>query len=198
MELLTQDNRKGSPMPSEREIDLPIEIASANPSAQAHYRQMIRDGQSERFAIMCSLQIAPGAKGTDRAFMEGRMNNQQFDGMPTRQANYVIRDARKAGINISGKHYVAGLADKRRWCDPEAWVSSNDDILKVAKKRQLTVTGSVNYDPPVQPPKRVKLNERIVKREVARLQKMHPTAKVGELRERVIEKHAYKVKGRGV
>lgn len=185
-------------MPSEREIDLPIEIASANPSAQAHYRQMIRDGQSERFAIMCSLQIAPGAKGTDRAFMEGRMNNQQFDGMPTRQANYVIRDARKAGINISGKHYVAGLADKRRWCDPEAWVSSNDDILKVAKKRQLTVTGSVNYDPPVQPPKRVKLNERIVKREVARLQKMHPTAKVGELRERVIEKHAYKVKGRGV
>lgn len=185
-------------MPSVREIELPIEIASANPSAQAHYRQMIRDGQTERFAIMCSLQIAPGAKGTDRAFMEGRMNNQQLDDMPVHQANYMIRDAKKAGINISGRHYVAGLADKRRWQDPEAWVSCNDDILNVAKKRQLTVSGTVNYDPPVQPPKRVKINEKIVTREVEKLQKLHPKAKVGELRERVIEKHAYKAKGRGV
>lgn len=185
-------------MKTESKIELPIEIASANPAAQAHYRQMIRDGQSERFAIMCSLQVAPGTKGTDRAFMEGRMNNQQLNDMPAYQANYMIRDAKKAGINISGKHYCAGLADKRGWKDPEAWVSSNDDVLRVAKKRQLTVAGSVNYDPPVQPPKRVKLNEKIITREVAKLRRSEPKASVGELRERVIEKHAYKAKGRGV
>lgn len=177
---------------------LPPEIASAPPAVRSHYAKMIRDGQSERFAVMCALQVAPGTKGTDRAFMEGRMNNQQLDDMPSHQARYMIRDAKAAGINISGKHYVAGLADKRGWRDPEAWVSSNDDILRVAQKRQLSVSGTVNYDPPVQPPKRVALSEKIIKREVARLRKSHPTAKTGELRERVIEKHSYRVQNRGV
>lgn len=185
-------------MPRAAAKELPPEIASASQAVRSHYEKMIRDGQGERFAVMCALQIAPGTKGTDRAFMEGRMNNQQLDDMPQYQARYMIRDAKAAGINISGKHYVAGLADKRGWRDPEAWVSSNDDILRVAQKRQLSVSGTVNYDPPVQPPKRVKLSEKIIKREVARLRKAHPTAKAGELRERVIEKHSYQAKNRGV
>ena len=185
-------------MRTKRKTGVPSEIASANPSAQAHYRQMIKDGQDERFAIMCALQVAPGAKGTDRAFMEGRMNNQQLGDMPTYQANYMIRDATKAGISISGKHYCAGLADKRGWRDPHAWVSSSDDVLRVAKERQLTVTGAVNYDPPVQPPKRVKLSETIIARETAKLKSLNPKTHDKELREKVIDQFWYKTKGRGV
>lgn len=126
------------------------------------------------------------------------MNNQQLDAMPPRQAKYVAAEAKKAGINISGKHYVGGLADSRGWRDPEAWVSNNDDILKVAHKRRLSVAGTVNYDPGPADPKRKLISETIVREEVAKAKRRNPSAKAGEIRERVIEKHAYRAKGRGV
>ena len=176
--------------------DLPFSIARASQSVQSHYRKMIADGQSVLFAEMCALQAPPGTKGTDRAFMEGRMNNQQLDDMPVRQAQYVAAEAKSAGINISGKHYVGGLADKRGWRDPEAWVSNNDDVLKVAHKRRLAVSGTVNYDPGVADPKRKLISETIVREEVAKAKKLNPSAKNSDLREQVIAKHAYKAKGR--
>jgi hypothetical protein len=116
--------------------------------------------------------------------------------MPKRQAQYVSQEARQAGINISGKYYCAGIADKRGWRDPAAWVTSNDDVLRVARKRRLHVTGSVNYDPGEAPPKRVLLSESIIKDEIRKEKRRNPKAKTGELREKIIDRHAYKVKGR--
>jgi hypothetical protein len=157
---------------------------------------MVEAGQNPRFAEMCALQAPPGTQGTDRAFMEGRMNNQQLNDMPLRQAKYVAEEAKAAGINISGKYYCGGLADTRKWKDPEAWVSSTDDVLRVAKARQLQVQGMVNYDPGTAPPQRVALNERIIKEEMARLAP-NSTAKPQELREQVIKKHAHpKLRGK--
>lgn len=175
-------------------MDAPSEVRLAGPAAVATYKKALPYG--ERFAVMCALQQAPGTKGTDRAFMEGRMNNQQLDAMPERQARYIAREAREAGISIEGKYYCGGIADKRGWRDPSAWVSCNDDILKVAKRRRMTVSGTVNYDPGVAPPKRKKINERIVNEEVARIKRNNPHVNVGEVRERIIEKHSYKAKGR--
>ena len=177
-------------------MDLPFDIANAPSSVQAHYRRMVEDGQSPRFAEMCALQCPPGTQGTDRAFMEGRMNNQQLDDMPKRQAKYVSDEARRAGINISGKYYCGGIADHRGWRDPKAWVSSNDDVLKVAKERRMTVSGSVNYDPGPAPPQRKLISESIVNDLVRREKKKNPRAKTAELREKVIEKHAYRAKNR--
>ena len=145
---------------------------------------------------MVALQTPPGTKGTDRAFLEGRQNNEQLNDMPKRQAQYVAREAREAGINISGKYYCAGIADKRGWRDPAAWVTSNDDVLRVARKRRLHVTGSVNYDPGEAPPKRVLLSESIIRDEMRKEKRKNPKAKDGELREKIIDKHAYRVKNR--
>lgn len=172
----------------------PPEILAAGERALNLYEKALPYG--EKWAAMVALQQPPGTKGTDRAFLEGRQNNEQLDEMPRRQAEYVAREARQAGISIAGKYYCAGIADKRGWKDPEAWVSSNDDVLKVAQKRRLHVTGNVNYDPGEAPPKRVLLSESIIKDELRREKRKNPKAKVGELREKIIEKHAYKVKGR--
>jgi len=128
--------------------------------------------------------------------MEGRYNNQQLDNMPKRQATYIAKEAREAGIDISGKYYVGGLADKRGWKDPEAWVSGVDDIKSVSQKRRLAVQGIYNYDPGPAEPKRSVLNEKIVQKEVRRLRTANKKASDGELREKVIEKHALKGKGR--
>jgi len=175
-------------------MDIPIEVRLAGRDACDTYQKALPHG--ERWAIMCALQQAPGTKGTDRAFMEGRMNNQQLNDMPERQAKYIAKEAREAGISISGKYYCGGIADKRGWRDPKAWVSCNDDILNVARERRMTVSGTVNYDPGVAPPKRKKINERIVSEEVARIKRNNPHVNAGEVREQIIEKHSYKAKGR--
>lgn len=180
-------------------MDLPYDIERAHPTVQAHYRKLIADGQTSRFAEMVSLQIAPGTMGSDRAFMEGRYNNQQLDDLPKYQAQRLAREAREAGINISGKYYASGLADSRAWRDPEAWVSGTDDVLRVAKKRNKTVAGSVNYDAgPAPPPKRVPLSERIITEEIAREKRLNPGLKVTpELREKIIDRHAHpKLRGK--
>lgn len=177
-------------------MKIPSEVERAGREAVESYKRALPYG--ERWATMVALQTPPGTSGTDRAFMEGRMNNQQLDDMPLRQAKYVAAEAREAGINISGKHYVGGIADGRGWRDPEAWVSNNDDILKVAQKRRLAVSGTVNYDPGPAPPQRKLISEKIVREEVAKERRRNPGAKVGELREKVIEKHSYRLKGRGL
>lgn len=175
-------------------MEYPPEVLAAGPQALNLYEKALPYG--ERWAAMVALQQPPGTKGTDRAFLEGRQNNQQLDDMPVRQAQYVARDAKKAGISITGKYYCAGIADKRGWKDPEAWVTSNDDVLRVAQKRRLHVTGSVNYDPGEAPPKRTLLSESIIKDELRKEKRKNPKAKTGELREKIIEKHAYRVKNR--
>ena len=175
-------------------MDIPLEVRYLGPDAVETYEKALPYG--ERWALMVATQTPPGTRGTDRAFLEGRQNNEQLDDMPKIQAEYVVREAKQAGINPSGKYYCAGIADKRGWKDPAAWVTSNDDILRVARKRRLHVTGSVNYDPGEAPPKRVLLSESIIRDEMRKEKRKNPKVKDGELRERVIEKHAYKVKNR--
>lgn len=175
-------------------MDIPYAVRERGPEAEKTYLAAIQYG--ERWATMVALQCPPGTKGTDRAFMQGRMNNQQLNEMPERQAKYVAEEARKSGINISGKYYCGGVADKRGWRDPEAWVSSNDDVLRVAKKRRMAVAGSVNYDPGPAPPQRKLISESIVQDAVRREKRKNPSARTEELREKVIEKHAYRVKNR--
>lgn len=170
------------------EIEIPAEISATNHSAQAHYRKMIRDGQSKRFAVMCALQSPPGTKGTDKAFMEGRLAGQQLDQMPDRQAKYVVREAREAGINPSGKVYCSGIADKRAWRDPEAWVDSTADVLRVAKKRNLSVQGIVSHEAVQGPPLRKALSDSIVSEESKKALARHPKKSAGEIKEMVLDK----------
>lgn len=173
---------------------VPSSVLAAGRAAIDIYKKALPYG--ERWAEMVALQTPPGTKGTDRAFLEGRQNNQQLDELPKRQAEYMVREAKRAGISISGKHYVAGIADRRGWRDPAAWVTSNDDVLKVAHARRLAVSGSVNYDPGPAPRKVTKLSENIIRDEMRKELRKNPRANKGELREKIIDKHAYKVKGR--
>jgi hypothetical protein len=173
---------------------LPREISDAGPAAARIYQSALANGATERFAIMVALQTPPGTRGSDRAFMEGRLNNQQLDDMPDFQAKRMLSQARSAGINPTGKVYVGGLADHRGFKDPAAWVDSTGDILRVARDRNLTVDGAVTHKGTPVPPQRKVLNERIVNEEMARYRKLHPGKKREELREMVISKHAHPLK----
>ena len=176
-------------------MEIPQQVLEAGPEAVSTYRTALPHG--ERWAVMCALRCPPGTKGTDRAYMEGRLNQQQFDDMPKKMASRILREARAAGINTTGKYYCAGIADKRSYCDPRAWVDSTADVLKVARDRNLTVEGAVNHQGTVAPPKRAVLSETIIKEEMRRYRRLHPGAKPADLREKIIERHAHPSKRKG-
>jgi hypothetical protein len=175
--------------------DIPYTVRAAGPDAIQHYRRMIADGQTERWAEMCALQQPPGLKGTDRAVMQGRLNGEWLDAMPPSQARQILAIAKQAGVNTEGKYYQSGLADKRGPGDPAAWIDSAADIKKVAEVRNLHVTGIVEHKAhDVPPPKSKPLSENVIRSFVRKYRKEYPNKKVGELREMVIDKHTPRFK----
>ncbi len=167
-------------------IKLPPEIASASLAVQEHYVRMVRSGQTERFAAMCALQQAPGTRGTDRALMQGRYAGEWMGEMHSPMARRMAREARQAGINISGKFYMGGLADSRGHRDPEAWIDSVADIKRVAEKRRLHVQGIVDYTPPEREPRKsVDIDGEILRENVAKELKKNPSLKRRDAIEKV-------------
>jgi hypothetical protein len=144
---------------------------------------------------MCALQQPPGVRGTDRAVMQGRLNQQWLDDMPKDHAQRMLREAKSAGINVSGKYYMSGLADKRGHCDPAAWIDSASDIRTVARQRNLTVQGVVDHaGTKMDAPPTKRLSDDLTKEMMAVERKKNPGQKIkdGELREKVIEKYGRK------
>lgn len=183
---------------SEEMITLPHDIAIAPLEVREHYLKCIADGQTPRFAEMVALSSPPGTTGMDRTFMEGRNNMEWLSGMPKRQADRMVREARSAGIDVAGKYYVAGIADKRGFRDPSAWVTGRDDVLRVAKQRNLEVRGQINYTPPEAPPKpAVGLKKSVVKELAAKEMAKNKSLSKAQAEGIVREKHTPRWKRAG-
>jgi hypothetical protein len=171
-------------------IELPFDIQRASLEVREHYIRMVNAGQSPRFAEMCALQQPPGTQGTDRAFMQGRLDGNWMDGIPARMAKKMAREAKAAGININGKYYLGGLADKRGHMDPGAWVDSVSDIKLVAKSRNLNVSGIVNEQGHEVEPVKPALNPKIVDKLAKQAQASNPKLTRQEAVRQVKDKHA--------
>lgn len=171
-------------------MNLPPEIDAAPRHVRDHYLKMVAAGQSERFAVMCALQQPPGTKGSDRAFMEGRLSGNWLDDLPKRQAKWMVKEAKAAGINPTGKFYLSGIADKRGHLDPEAWVGSVDDVKRVARTRNLTVQGAVSIEGTPAPRKEVALNSGIENELAAKERAKNPNLSPADAAEKVRQKHA--------
>lgn len=115
--------------------------------------------------------------------------------MPKDHADRILREARASGINVSGRYYMSGLADKRGHRDPAAWVDSVGDIQKVAKERNLSVQGIVEHKgTAMPPPKRKRLSAKLTNQMMAAERAKNPGLKMKDrdLREMVKEKYGYK------
>lgn len=174
--------------------DVPANIRALGSAASEMYARLRSEGLSHNWCEMVVFRQPPGVKGTDRAFMEGRYNNQQLDAMPKDHAQNVVTLAKRAGINISGKYYASGLADGRGPADPGAWIDSTGDVTRVARERNLTVTGAVEHRGVAEAPKRKPLSERLTRELMREERRRYPTMKKGELREMVVAKYGRKPK----
>lgn len=163
----------------------------------AVYVESRSKGEPHRFAEMCALQQPPGSKGTDRAFTQGAWR--QMEGMNERNRREILSIASKAGISTQGKCYKGGLG---RYDDPAAWVSTADDVLAVARKKNLTISGAVNHKGVESlAPKRVRLDPAVVGRLVDRKLKADPSLaakvrkspkKLRDIQHQVVEQHSKK------
>ena len=92
---------------------LPLELQDAPRNQQLHYVTMLEDGRtnhSPSCAVSSSHQ--PQKARTEPSWKE--TNAQWLDDMPKFQADRMLREAKQAGINTTGKFYMSGLA--QAWC----------------------------------------------------------------------------------
>ncbi len=106
----------------------------------ALFNRLIAEGKTPEAAAMYACQQAPGTKNTDRAFCQGQQR--KMNGMSPLVGGMLQRAAKKAGIQTAGKYYMSGLG---KATDKHAWVSSAEDVLTVAKQRNLNIEGVVNH-----------------------------------------------------
>lgn len=154
-------------------------------------------GMEHSLAAMQACRRGPRMKNSDRTFNQGarhRMSN-----IDDKMMRSMLRMAHSAGVQTQGKFYVAGLARRGlAYRDPHAWVSTTDDILAVARRRNLEVEGVVNHkasEPP--PPKRTRLAADIaaelLQKELKKPENAHVRSdrkRVRALREQIVAKHS--------
>ena len=176
---------------------IPLDIQRLGPLDIAKYQKLLSESCPAKFAEMVVCRQPPGVRGTDRSLMEGRLNQQWLDDMPRDHAQHILGEARRAGVSASGKFYMSGLADKRGPADPGAWVDSVSDVKRVAKARNLTVTGICEHKgEPVPRPKPKRLSARLTREMMAHERRVRPDRKIsdGDLKEFVKEKYGRKHK----
>lgn len=131
--------------------DLPV--IHRNRIVQARYIAHILDGHSHNWAEMCALMAPPQAR-TDREFLRGHCNGNQFEKTPM-VGDLYKRRAESAGVDVKGKVYLGSLA--RYPGDPEAWVDGAADARRICEDRGWECNGFVNVkarqplDDPVYP-----------------------------------------------
>ena len=129
-----------------------------------HYIASRQAGTSHKLAEMFALQASPEIRGTDSILWKG-WDNDQFKSGDGRMAQELDRRYReqaiKAGVSLTGKRYSHALA---RWQgDPQAWVSDQHDMLRLAREQNVHMDGVVSHKPvqmdPADSAKLVKANE---------------------------------------
>lgn len=112
-----------------------------------HYRE---SGVDHSLAAMQACRRGPHMKGSDRAFMEGQ--RRKMEGSSDDLMRDMVKMAKGAGIKTQGRFYMAGLADRRGYRDPGAWVSSIDDVKRVCRERNYECRGIVEHRADERPP----------------------------------------------
>ena len=113
---------------------------ACGPSARKLFEKLLKAGKTPAAAAMYACQQPPGSRFTDRAFCQGQ--RRKMEGMSPMVGGLLHKTARAAGIDTNGKYYMSGLG---RATDPAAWVTCAQDVLNVAKERNLNVDGALRH-----------------------------------------------------
>lgn len=134
------------------------------PFASQADAQKAQDALS-RFDQMVVAGRPPGTTGTDSGLNEGYCNGNQFEKTPD-IGNFYRRNFKKAGgRSTRGKVYKSSLA--RFPGDPQAWVSSRNEVAKIQHQRREAAKREEDKGPRVPIPIADKIVDRHLARELA-------------------------------
>lgn len=176
---------------------LPRDIEKSSDAVKAHYFRMITAGESPRMAEMLALRRAPHMATDSDYFSSYGTLADQFEGRED-ELNLIVSAAKRKGYtpNINDV-YEPSLANSIG--DPAAFISPSGgrgQIRKVANERRVNVHGAVETSfAPEEPPPAVRMCPKLVEKYVNERIKENPDLAHkdrNELREQVIDKHAYK------
>lgn len=162
------------------------------------YDKLIKDGQSPNMAAMLAAMSPPGVWNTDSNF--NKRENDRMKALNDDQLDDIVRIAKRAGINTHGKSYNGQLG---KYDDPDAWVSSTNDVKKSAIKKGMDIDGMVKVKAYRGPKKKPRLAKDIVDRlegeARGRNRKLDESCKKSdnarrELREKLVDKHGARKK----
>ncbi len=160
-----------------------IEKISEDPDVQRRYEELILvDGQTPRFAEMLATRSFPGINGTNKAFNRGRVNGNQFANCPA-LGSYYKAIAERAGVSVNGRFYCHGLG--RFPGDPRAWCADTEDVLRIARERNLSLDGIVSrIAEPTEPKPDIPLAEDLWKEATQEVMSGNPDMRLEDAREK--------------
>jgi hypothetical protein len=142
-------------------------------------------GSESRLGMMLEAGQPPAAN-TDREFLQGHCNGNQFEKNPA-LGDFYAEDARASGVDTKGKVYLSGLAAYPG--DPRAWINNRGDVQKLIEERGWKCQGSVNVNA-IRPEERkpVAVADDILDDAVLEAIEAGATEPVEELREQALER----------
>lgn len=123
-----------------RLAQLQADADRCGPEARALFDRLIADGKTPEAAAMYACQQAPGTRFSDRAFCAKQ--RAEMENMAPVTRRLLLDEAKKGGINVSGKFYVGGPFGPK---DARSWASTADDVLTVCKANNLNCDGPLKY-----------------------------------------------------
>ena len=131
-----------SPMPTLSTTELArLEDECHAAGVLSEYEAMIDKGTYPRAAAMYALQEAAGTTNSDKAFCQGQ--HRKMERMSPLLRNALQMQAKQAGIDTNGRYFIGGLSGGNAR-DPSAWVTSAEDVMTIAKAKNLNVEGVLN------------------------------------------------------
>lgn len=151
--------------PATRHALIDDEMREAGPDIFQFYLDLIAAGSTPVMAHMLASRRGPEARNTDKSFCSGAQRRMSTMNQDMRKE--MLKRAHKAGVKTEGKYFVGGLG---RYEDQKAWVSGADDVLRVAKERNLNVEGVINHKAQKldQPPPKKRMAEDVMQARLAK------------------------------
>ena len=122
-----------------KNIDFCADVGPLTDDQFDHYVRCRKVGTSHSLSLMFALGQPP-MSNTDREFMEGRCNGNQFERHPF-LGDFYKAEAQRCGVNTTGKTYLSGLADYPG--DPRAWITGRGDVQRLVEERGWGCEGAV-------------------------------------------------------
>lgn len=155
-----------------QEIQEAVEDGCKTPDQLDLYLRCRANGCNRKLAICLAMKSFPGVK-SDAIFNEGKFSGES--GRIGVQELWRREQAEKVGVSTNGKWYCSGLADFPG--DPTAWVGDRGDVLRVARKKNMTVHGYVeSQGHESDPGEDLPIAQEIIDREVDSFMEMSPGA----------------------